>query len=309
MRDASTLFVAVLVSVTPSTKAQTRIAFDADTEPLCERARAELEQVGIAASTLSVGDNTRRARRRAFSDTTIQALIVCQPRPARVEVFYPDGSRLGEPAFVVQVSEEDPSALVYLSERIRAERFVADVPKPVPFAPTVWWLGIGGDVLLSPGGVAPLGLITLDIGYRFHRHWSVQAFASVQPYMRRLTTGSSETRLRVDQFGAAIAYHPVVMERVDLALAARVAAARLGANGASTGPNDDLESQSDRVWLAFPAGRLSLRVGLTDRIWLRMQGEVGAILPKALVAAGAEPIASLGAFAAQAGLALEVHFR
>lgn len=309
MRDASTLFVAVLVSVSPSAKAQTLIASDADTEPLCERARAELEQVGIAAATLSVGDNTRRARRRAFSDTTIQALIVCQSRPARIEVFYPDGSRFGEPAFVVQVSEEEPSALLYLSERIRAERFVADVPKPVPFAPSVWWLGVGGDVLLSPGGVAPLGLITLDFGYRFHRHWSVQAFASIQPYMRRLTTSSAEARLRVDQFGAAIAYHPVVTQRFDLALAARVSATRLGANGTSTGANNGLESQNDRAWLAFPAGRVSLRVGLADRIWLRMRGEVGAILPKAVVAAGAEPIASLGAFAAQAGLAVEVHFR
>ena len=295
--------------MSPSAKAQTRIASDADAEPLCERARAELRQVGISAATLSVGGNTRRARRRAFSDTTVQALIVCQRRPARVSVFYPDGSRFGELAFVVELSDEDPSALLYLSEKIRAERFVANVPKPVPFTPTVWWLGVGGDVLLSPGKVAPLGLVTLDVGYRFHRHWSVQAFASIQPYMRRLTTSSSESRLRVDQFGAAIAYHPVVTERVDLSLGARVAAARLGANGTSSAANDDLESRRDRVWLAFPAGRVSLRVGLTDRIWLRMQGEVGAIVPKAVVAAGAEPVASLGAFAAQAGLALEVHFR
>ncbi|MBT8482662.1 MAG: hypothetical protein HKP36_13850 [Myxococcales bacterium] len=309
MRDASTLLVAVLVSVSPSAKAQTRIASDAYTEPLCERARAELEQVGISATTLSVVGNTRRKRRRAFADTTVQALIVCRRKPARIEVFYPDGSRFGEPAFVVPASDEDPSALLYLSERIRAERFVADVPKPVPFTPAVWWLGFGGEVLLSPGGVAPLGLITLDVGYRFHRRWSVQAFASIQPYMRRLSTNSAESRLRIDQFGAAIAYHPVVTRRVDLSLGARVAAARLGANGTSNGANDDLESQRDRVWLASPTGRVSLRVGLTDRVWLRMQGEVGAIVPKAVVAAGAEPVAALGAFTAQAGLALEAHFR
>jgi len=309
VKDAATLFVAVLVSVSPSAKAQTRIASDAGVEPLCESARAELEQIGITTATLSVGGSTRRTRRRAFSDTTVQALIVCRPRPARIEVFYPDGSRLGQPAFGVQVSDEDPSAPLYLSERIRAERFVADVPKPVPFSPAVWWLGFGGDILLSPGGVAPLALIALDVGYRFHRYWSVQAFASIQPYMRRLATDATETRLRLDQFGAAIAYHPVVTERLDLALAARVAAARLGANGTSTAPTNDLESQRDQVWLAFPAGRVSLRVGLTERIWLRMQGEVGAIVPKAVVAAGAGRLASLGVFAAQAGLALEVHFR
>lgn len=309
MKDASTLFVAVLFSVSQPAEAQTRIASDADAEPLCERARAELEQVGIAVVALSVGGNTRRARRQAFSDTTVQALIVCRSRPSRIEVFYPDGSRLGQPAFAVQVPDEDPSAPLYLSERIRAERFVADVPKPVPFTPSVWWLGFGGDLLLSPGGVAPLAAVTLDVGYRFHRHWSLQAFASIQPYMRRLASDSAEARLRLDQFGAALAYHPLVTKRVDLALAARVAAARLGANGTSATPANGLESQRDRVWLAFPAGRVSLRVGLTDRIWLRMQGEVGALLPKAVVAAGTTTFASIGAFAAQAGLALEVHFR
>lgn len=309
MKDASTILIAVLFSVSQPAKAQTRIASDAEAEPLCERARTELEQIGIVVATLSFGGNTRRARRRAFSDTTVQALVVCRPGPLRIEVYYPDGSRLGQLAFVVPVSDGDPSAALYLSERIRAERFVADVLKPVPYAPSVWWLGVGGDVLFSPGGVAPLVAITLDAGYRFHRHWSVQAFASVQPYMRRLTADSTEARVRLDQFGAAIAYHPLVTERVDLALAARIAAARLGANGTSATPPSSLASQRDRAWLAFPAGRISLRVGLTDRIWLRMKGEIGALLPKAVVAAGTETLASLGVFAAQAGLALEVHFR
>ena len=308
MKDASTFFVAVLVSVSQPVKAQTRVAFDAEAEPLCERAKAELEQVGIAAIALSVGGSTRRARRRAFSDTTVQALVVCESRPARIQVFYPDGSRLGEAAFVVSAANDDPSGTLYVSERIRAERFVADVPKPVPYAPPVWWIGFGGDVVLSPGGVAPLALIALDFGYRFHRHWSVQAFASVQPYMKRLSADSASAQLRVDQFGAAIAYHPVVTERFDLALAARIGATRLGAKGTSAEPDNELETQRDRVWLAFPAGRVTLRVGLADRIWLRMRGEVGAIVPKAVVAAGEEPVASLGAFAGQVGLALEVDF-
>ena len=248
-------------------------------------------------------------RRRAFADATVQAVVACQSKPVRIEVFYPDGSRLGEEAFVVLVRDDDSNAPVYVSERIRAERFIADVPKQVPFSPSVWWLGIGSDVLLSPGGVAPLAFVTLDLGYRFHRHWSVQAFASIQPYMRRLDAGPLETSLRVDQFGAAIAYHPVVAKRVDLALAARVAATRLGANGTGGATPADLEGQRDRVWLAFPAGRIALRIGLTDRIWLRAQGEVGALVPKAVVAAGTQQVGSLGPFAAQAGLGLEVHFR
>ncbi len=309
MKEAPTLFVVVLVSVTQPARAETRFVSDAEAEPLCERTRAELNQVGIAADTSSDGGNTRRARRRAFSDAMVQALVACRSKPSSIEVFYPDGSRLGEMAFVVLVRDDESNASVYVSERIRAERFVADVPKPVPFTPSVWWLGAGADVLFSPGGIAPLAFITLDGGYRFHRHWSLQVFASIQPYMRRIGFGATETKLRLDQFGAGIAYHPVVNKRVDLALAARVAAARLGANGTGGGPPNGLEGQRDRVWLAFPAGRIVLRVGLTDRLWLRMQGEVGALVPKANVAAGAEPLGSFGPFAAQAGLALEVDFR
>ena len=309
MREAPTIFVALLFSVSQPAKAETRVVSDAEAEPLCERARAELQQIGISAATVSVDGRTRRARRRAFADAAVQAVVACQSKPARIEVFYPDGSRLGEAAFVVVLRDDDPNAPVYVSERIRAERFIADVPKPVPFSPSVWWLGIGGDVLLSPGGIAPLAFITLDLGYRFHRHWSVQAFASIQPYMRRLDDGPVETRLRVDQFGAAIAYHPVVTKRVDLALAARVAATRLGANGTGGAAPVDLEGQRDRVWLAFPAGRIALRVGLADRLWLRVQGDFGALVPKAIVAAGTQQVGSLGPFAAQAGLGLEVHFR
>ncbi len=309
MREAPTILVALLFSVSHPAKAETRVVSDAKTGPLCERARAELQQIGLAAAAVSVDGRTRRVRRRAFADATVQAVVACQSKPVRIEVFYPDGSRLGEEAFVVLVRDDDSNAPVYVSERIRAERFIANVPKQVPFSPSVWWLGIGSDVLLSPGGVAPLAFVTLDLGYRFHRHWSVQAFASIQPYMRRLDAGPLETSLRVDQFGAAIAYHPVVTKRVDLALAARVAATRLGANGTGGATPADLEGQRDRVWLAFPAGRIALRIGLTDRIWLRAQGEVGALVPKAVVAAGTQQVGSLGPFAAQAGLGLEVHFR
>ena len=307
MKEAPAIFVVVLFVAGQPAKGQTRVVSDAEAEPLCARAQTELEQIGIVAVTMSVGLSTRGARRRAFSDREVQALVTCQSRPPRIEVFYPDGSRLGEAAFTVSVLEDGPSAPVYVSERIRSERFVADVPKPVPYAPSVWWLGIGGDALFSPGGVAPLAFITVDVGYRFHRHWSLQAFASIQPYMRALDANAAETRLRIDQFGAAIAYHPVVRARVDLAIGARAAAARLGANG--TGTSGGLESQRDQVWLAFPAARVLLRVGLTDRLWLRMHGDVGALLPKAVIAAGTERLGSLGRFAAQAGLALEVDFR
>lgn len=309
MKEAPAIFVVVLVSVSQPARAETRVVSDAETEPLCARARAELQQIGLTAVTLPASGTTRRARRRAFSDPTVQALVACHSRPTRIEVFYPDGSRLGHAAFVVTAPDDDPSAPIYVSERIRSERFVAEVPKSVPYAPPVWWLGVGSDVLFSPGAVAPLAFITLDVGYRFHRHWSLQAFASIQPYMRRVATGSAETRLRIDQFGAAMAYHPLVRPRVDLAIAARVAAARVGANGTAPEASGNLEGQRDQVWVAFPAGRVLVRVGLTDRFWLRFQGDVGALLPKAVVAAGMQTLGSLGPFAAQAGLGLEVDFR
>lgn len=307
MKEAPVLFIVVLVLASQPARAQTRVVSDTEAEPLCERARAELEQVGIASATLSAGGTIRRARRRAFSDPRVQALVACHSKPRRLAVFYPDGSRLGATAFVVTAADGDASAPVYASERIRAERFVADVEKPIPYTPPVWWIGIGADVLFSPGGVAPLAFITLDAGYRFHRHWSLQVFSSIQPYMRRIDADSAETRIRLDQFGAALAYHPLVRPRVDLAIAVRAAAARLGARGTGTG--GDLEGQRDAVWLAFPAARLLLRVGVTDRVWLRFHGDMGALLPKAVVVAGPQTLGSLGPFAAQAGMGLEVDFR
>ncbi|MGB5314081.1 MAG: hypothetical protein WBN38_18555 [Polyangiales bacterium] len=307
MKEVSTLVVVALVSLSQPAKAETRVVSDTEAEPLCERARAELRQIGIPSAILSAGGTTRRARRRAFSDPSVQALVACRSKPMRLEVFYADGSRLGTTAFVVTAADGDASGPVYASERIRAERFVADVAEPIPYAPPVWWLGIGADVFFSPGGVAPLAFVTLDAGYRFHRHWSLQVFASIQPYMRRLDTDSAEARIRLDEFGAALAYHPLVRPRVDLAIAARAAAARLGANGTNTAGG--LDAQRDEVWLAFPAGRVLLRVGLTDRVWLRFHGDIGALLPKAAVAAGAQTLGSLGPFAAQAGLGLEVDFR
>lgn len=307
MREAPTIFVAVLCSVSQLARAETWVVMDGQSEELCESVHLELTQIGVDATATRAG-NLRRARRRAFADQSVNALAACRSEPARIEVFYPDGSRLGAPAFTVSAEGEAATAAVYVSERIRSERFIADVPVPVPFAPTVWWLGVGADVLFSPGGVAPLAFVTIDAGYRFHRHWSFGGFVSVQPYMHRLDAGPLQTRVRLDMLGLAIAYHPLVSGRVDLALAARAAAARLGANGTSSA-GAPLTGQRDSVWLAYPAGRVSLRVALARQLWLRMQGELGALVPRAVISAGANELGSLGELAAQAGLALEVHFR
>jgi hypothetical protein len=308
VREAPTIFVAVLCSVSQPARAETRILSDERTEALCESVQAELEQIGVAASAPETG-NLRRARRRAFARTSVNALAVCRAGPDRVEVFYPDGSRLGEAAFATPASDDAASVAVYVSERIRSERFIADVAVPVPFAPAVWWLGIGADVLFSPGNIAPLAFITLDAGYRFHRHWSLAGFVSVQPYMRRLNAGSLEASVRLDQLGVAISYHPLVTKRADLALGARVSASRFGADGQADGSSGALQGGRDAAWLAFPAGRVSLRISLAKQLSLRVQGELGALLPRALISTGADELGSLGVFAAQTGLGLEVHFR
>ena len=131
MKEAPVIVVVVVFAAGQPPKAQPRVVSDSEAEPLCQRARADLDQIGIVTVTMSKGPHTRSARRRAFADPAVQALVACQSKPLRIEVFYPDGSRLGDAAFVVPVLENDPSASVYVSERIRSERFVADVPKPV----------------------------------------------------------------------------------------------------------------------------------------------------------------------------------
>ena len=309
MRESPTILVAVLFSVSQTARAETVVVSDAGSENLREGAGDELEQVGIEASATQTGAAARRARRRAFASDTVHALVVCRTKPVRIDVFYPNGSRLGELAFSVPADDDPSSAAVYASERIRAERFIADVPLPSPFSPAVWWVGLGADALFSPGGIAPLAFITLDVGYRFHRNWSLGGFVSVQPYMRQLDAGPLQTRLRLDQFGVAISYHPLVMKRVDLALGARVSASRFGANGTRASTGGQLLPQKDAVWLVFPAGRMALRVGLTKHLWLRIQGELGALLPRAVVSAGLMELGSLGELAGQAGLGLEVHLR
>ncbi len=308
MKEAPTIFVAVLCSVSQPARAETWIVADEQAETLCESVQAELEQIGVVATAPRTG-SLRRARRKAFASSSVNALASCRSGPDRVEVFYPDGSRLGKAAFAISASDDAASVAVYVSERIRSERFIADAPVPAPFAPAVWWIGVGTDLLFSPGSVAPLAFITVDLGYRFHRHWSLGGFVSVQPYMRGLDAGQLEARVRLDQLGVAISYHPLVTERVDLALGARVAAARFGAYGQGNDNSGALKGQRDAAWLAFPAGRVSLRITLAKQLSLRIQGELGALLPRALVSTGPDEIGSLGEFAAQAGLGLEVHFR
>ncbi|MFW2389795.1 MAG: hypothetical protein ACN4G0_15760 [Polyangiales bacterium] len=253
--------------------------------------------------------NERRARRSSFASDEVDALVLCRSEPDRIDVFYPDGSRLGAFAFSVSTENDAADAPVYVSERVRAERFIADVPVAIPFSPSLWWIGIGADVFFSPGGIAPLALIRLDVGYRFHRHWSVEAFAAIQPYMRRLNAEGLETRLRLDQFGAGLSYHPVVRPRVDLALGVRAAAVRLGVSGTPSANGGGLNSQRDAVWLAFPAGRVALSIGLTPTLWLKLHGEAGAILPRAEVSAGAVEFGSIGELALETGIGMEVHFR
>lgn len=301
--------IAVLCWARPTARAETLLVSDRDSGELCEAVRAELSSIRIDAPESDVDGNDRRARRRAFSRDTVNALVLCRSGPDRIDVFYPDGSRLGAFAFGVSAQNDMADAPVYASERIRSERFVADVAVAIPFAPAAWWLEIGADAVFSPGGIAPIAFMTLDAGYRFHRHWSVEGFASIQPYMRRLRSEGLETRLRLDQFGAALSYHPLVRPRVDLAVGVRAAAVRLGVSGTRDAQNVAIESQRDAVWLGFPAGRVSLRIGLTGRLWLRLQGEAGAILPRAAVSGGDVDFGSVGEFAAQAGVGLEVHFR
>lgn len=309
MKGGWLMLVVVVCGAPPSARAETQLAAERGSGTVCEAVRAELSSIGTAVSAVVSESNERRARRRSFASDAVDALVVCRSGPDRIDVFYPDGSRLGAFAFSVLAENDAADAPVYVSERIRSERFIADVPVAIPFAPALWWIGIGADALFSPGGVAPLAFVRLDVGYRFHRHWSVEAFAAIQPYMRRLNAEGFETRLRLDQYGVGLSYHPLVRRRVDLALGVRAAAVRLGVSGTRSAEGGSLAGQRDAAWLGFPAGRLALRVGLTRMIWLKLHGEAGAILPRAVVSGGAVEFGSLGELAVQTGFAMEVHFR
>jgi hypothetical protein len=304
------MVLAVVVCVAPqSASAETELTADERSHTTCEAVRTDLSSIGVdvPAKVRDLGE--RRGRRRAFASDEVDALVVCRSAPNLIEVFYPDGSRLG--AFAFEVSAEDDIAVapVYVSERIRSERFIADVPVAIPFGPALWWLGLGADALFSPGGIAPLAFLRLDLGYRFHRHWSADAFASIQPYMRGLNVDGLESRLRLDQYGAGLSYHPLVRPRVDLALGARAAAVRLGVSGTPSADTGGLTAQRDAVWAAFPAGRVVLRMGLSQVVWMNIHGELGAILPRLAVSGGDAEFGSIGDFAATAGISLEAHFR
>lgn len=298
---------AMVLGVCQSARAETLVVSDEPSTELCEVVEFELAEVGIEARTPRSGDNERRARRRASVRESVEAVASCKSEPARIDVFYPDGSRVGRLVFSVPADDDATSAAVYASERIRSERLIGDAVASGPFAPGIWWLGLGGDVLFSPGGIAPLGLISVDVGYRFHRHWSLSGFVSVQPYSQTLRAQNLETKQRLDQFGIALAYHPLVRKGVDLAIGGRASASRLGANGQTS--TSGLDPQRDAAWTAFVGGRLTLRVAVHKRVWLRLQGDVGAFVPRAEIAAPSSTFGSLGEFGAQTGLGLEVHFR
>jgi len=304
------MVLAVVVCGAPqSANAHTELATDESSRTTCEAVRTDLSSIGIDVPATVPDRGERRARRRAFSNEEVHALVVCRSAPDHIEVFYPDGSRLGVFAFDVSAEGDIAMAPVYVSERIRSERFIADVPVAIPFAPALWWLGLGADAFFSPGGIAPLAFVRLDLGYRFHRYWSADAFASIQPYMSGLNVDGLETRLRLDQYGAGLSYHPLVRPRVDLALGARAAAVRLGVSGTQSADAGGLTAQRDAVWAAFPAGRVVLRMGLSQVIWMNIHGELGAILPRLAVSGGGSEFGSIGDFAATTGISLEAHFR
>ena len=303
------VFACVVCCHRPSAHAETRLVAEDDSSTTCEALQVDLSSIGMDVSATVAESNERRARRRAFASDEVDALALCRSGPNRIDVFYPDGSRSGVFAFAVSAENDTAVAPVYVSERIRSERFIADVPVAIPFAPALWWLGIGADAFFSPGGIAPLAFVRLDVGYRFHRHWSVDAFAAIQPYMRGLNADGLETQLRLDQYGAGLSYHPLVRRRVDLSLGVRAAAVRLGVSGTGSNQNGNLAAQRDAVWLGFPAGSVSLRIGLTRRLWMNIRGEVGAILPRVAVSGDTVDFGSVGEFAAETGISLEVHFR
>lgn len=302
-------WLVLMLGLCQSARAETLVVSDQSSSDLCQVVAFELEEVGIEARTPRNQDNERRARRKASVRESVEAVASCKSDPERIEVFYPDGSRIGRLVFSVPADDDASSAAVYTSERIRSERLVGDAVTSVPFAPGIWWLGIGGDVLFSPGGIAPLALITVDVGYRFHRHWSLSGFVSVQPYAQMLRTQDLETKQRLDQFGVSLAYHPLVRKGVDLAIGGRASASRLGANGQASDGASGLDPQRATAWTAFVGGRVTLRIAVHKRVWLRLQGDVGAFVPQAEVAAPASTFGSLGEFGAQTGLGLEVHFR
>ena len=310
MRILSWVFVFfALLAVSQPVGAETLLVSDGRSKELCEVVEFELGQVGIEATSTRRDENVRRGRRKASVRPSVEAVVSCRSQPSRIDVFYPDGSRLGRFVFSVPADDDPTSAAVYASERIRSERLVGDAVAGVPFAPGIWWLGIGGDVLFSPGGIAPLAFITVDVGYRFHRHWSFSGFVSLQPYVRTLRTEGLETKQRLDQYGLALAFHPVVREGVDLALGVRASALRLAVDGQTPQDMAGVDGERDAVWTAFVAGRVSLRVALSRRVWLRFQGDIGALAPRVEVSAPSSTFGSLGEFGAQTGLGLEVHFR
>jgi len=309
MKNACMALAVVVCGAPCPASAETELATDEDSRTTCEAVWVDLSSIGIDVPATVPDLGERRARRRAFASDEVDALVVCRSGPDRIEVFYPDGSRLGVFAFEVSAEDDIAVAPVYVSERIRSERFIADVPVAIPFAPALWWLGIGADAFFSPGGIAPLAFLRLDLGYRFHRHGSVDVFVAIQPYMRSLNADGLETQLRLDQYGAGLSYHPLVRPRVDLALGARAAAVRLGASGTESNQTGDLTAQRDAVWSAYPAGRVALRIGLSEMIWMNIHGEVGAILPKVAVSGGDADFGAIGKFAASTGLSLEAQFR
>ena len=300
------MVVALLCSSSQTAQAETVLSSDSRGSAVCGTVEAELTQVGIEISTREGDETSRRARRRAFAGESVDALVVCRGR--RVEVYYPDGSPLGVQAFTVSAKDDPGGTAIDVSERIRSERFVADVPIPSPYTPRNWWLGLGADVAFSPGSIAPIPFISVDLGYRFHRRWSIEAIASIQANVRTIRLEGLETRVRLDQYGGGLSYHPLALPRVDLALGARATAVRVGVRGTSNAEEPALVGQRDAAWVAFPAAKLTMRFALTRMLWLRVQGEFGAIVPRAVVSTDSEELGSVGGFAAQTGIALEVHF-
>lgn len=173
------------------------------------------------------------------------------------------------------------------------------VPPPPSFAR--FTLAIGATVMLSPGGIGPMGDVSLAASWHPVRAWSIGVFGQV-PTLTADVVGSGET----DQVGATLVgaevAHVLGLEswrlHPEVGLGAAAASLHLSGSAASASappPSADL-------WMAAAVARFGLNFALASEWRLRADATLAFAFPDAAVdfsgvraATWGRPLGTLGA--------------
>ena len=281
------------------------------------RIAAELEAIGFAVQIEITTDPSRLAsvERNDGISTAWRAVVRVDTALGEAHLLVQDGDGHTSARIVERGADELPASEIVLAHRtvevlrasLRHLTSVAAVEpapvvraEPVAAAPAVQrphrhdrlFVILGAAISGSPGGLAPVGHASVGLRVRVHDRLSlaVRGLVPVHPRVVRRSEGRATAWLGTADAWLFVALaRPRARWQPDVGVGAGVVA--LGLRGAAQAP---FSARSDLVAAATVAGGAGLSVWLHARVRARLDGFVGAALPRPAVRFGGREVAAWG---------------